>query len=103
MPLQPKYLDYENSQLLLIGHKEDSLDKGTVPQKEDQEENKDAPKDEMEKLEHEDKIRVEHLKGTIPYSRRYTLALTDGSSGDDSVFEDLNISAKDYPKLQTTW
>ena len=23
--------------------------------------------------------------------------------GDDTVFEDLDVSAKEYPKLQTTW
>lgn len=64
MPVQPKHLDYENAQILLIGHKDHGLDKASVPQKEDQQENKDEPKEEMEKLEHEDEIRVEHLKGT---------------------------------------
>ncbi|KAL9602968.1 MAG: hypothetical protein Q9219_001493 [cf. Caloplaca sp. 3 TL-2023] len=85
MPLEPKLLDYENTQFLLIGHNEESLDKATVPQPEDEKKDKEEPKAEMEKLEHEDDSRVQHLKG------------------DDTVFEDLGLSFKDYPKLQTTW
>ncbi|CAL8577856.1 hypothetical protein XPA_003669 [Xanthoria parietina] len=85
MPLEPKLLDYENTQFLLIGHNDGALDKATVPQPEDAKQDKDEPKAEMEKLEHEDDVRVEHLKG------------------DDSVFEDLGLSSKEYPKLQTTW
>ncbi|KAL8949870.1 MAG: hypothetical protein Q9222_004063 [Ikaeria aurantiellina] len=85
MPLEPKLLEYENTQFLLIGHHEGALDKATVPQPDDEKANKEEPKEEMEKLEHEDDIRVEHLKG------------------DDTVFEDLGLSSKDYPKLQTTW
>ena len=58
----------------------------------------------MEKLEHEDEIRVEHLKGmALLFSTFTLLVLTNGCSGDDAVYEDLTTSAKDYPKLQTTW
>ncbi|KAL9587644.1 MAG: hypothetical protein Q9212_000098 [Teloschistes hypoglaucus] len=85
MPLNPKLLDYENTQFLIIGHKDDALEKATVPQAEDVKQDKEEPKEEMEKLEHEDELRVEHLKG------------------DDTVFEDLGLSSKEYPKLQTTW
>ncbi|KAL9012106.1 MAG: hypothetical protein Q9173_003105 [Seirophora scorigena] len=85
MPLEPKLLDYENTQFLLIGHHEDSLEKATVPQPDDEKTDKEEPKAEMEKLEHEDDVRVQHLKG------------------DDTVFEDLGLSSKEYPKLQTTW
>lgn len=63
MPLEPKLLDYENTQFLLIGHKEDSLEKATVPQPDDEKDDKEAPKEELEKLEHEDELRVQHLKG----------------------------------------
>ncbi|KAI4195928.1 MAG: hypothetical protein LQ348_002380 [Seirophora lacunosa] len=85
MPLEPKLLDYQNTQFLLIGHHEDSLEKATVPQPDDEKTDKEEPKAEMEKLEHEDDLRVQHLKG------------------DDTVFEDLGLSSKEYPKLQTTW
>ena len=27
----------------------------------------------------------------------------NGGKGDDSVFTDLGLSAKEFPKLQTTW
>ena len=63
MPPQPKHLDYENAQMLLIGHKDNALEKATEPQSEDQKHGKDEPKEEIEKLEGEDELRVEHLKG----------------------------------------
>ncbi|KAL8805610.1 MAG: hypothetical protein Q9182_001875 [Xanthomendoza sp. 2 TL-2023] len=85
MPLAPKLLDYENAQFIIIGHKDDALEKATVPQPDDEAENKEAPKEEMEKLEHEDELRVEHLKG------------------DDSVFDDLGLTSKEFSGMQTTW
>lgn len=63
MPLQPKLLNYENTQFLLIGHKDDALEKAAKPQNGEEESEKEAPLEEMETLEHEDEIRVEHLKG----------------------------------------
>ncbi|KAM0805487.1 hypothetical protein BDR22DRAFT_830313 [Usnea florida] len=86
MPLQPKLLNYDNTQFLLIGHNDDALEKAAKPQNgEEEEPEKETPLEEMETLEHEDENRVQHLKG------------------DDSVFTDLGLSAKEYPKLQTTW
>ena len=64
MPLQPKHLDYVNTQFILIGHKENTLEKATDQQKQDEGEGKDKPLEELEKLEHEDEIRVEHLTST---------------------------------------
>lgn len=63
MPLQPKYLDFENTQILLIGHKEGALEKAADQQNQNEGEGKDQPVEEMEKLEHEDELRVAHLKG----------------------------------------
>jgi len=105
MPLQPKHLDYVNTQFLLIGHKDNALEKATDQQNQDEGEGKDKPLEEMEKLEHEDEIRVEHLKGN---SLLGLAALSVQSAywkfiGDDSVFTDLGLDSKDYPKLQTTW
>ena len=65
MPLMPKLLEYENTQFLLIGHNEGALEKATARQAGDVEQDKEAPKEEMERLEHEDDLRVEHLKGTV--------------------------------------
>ncbi|KAL9031507.1 MAG: hypothetical protein Q9196_000486 [Gyalolechia fulgens] len=69
MPLEPKLLDYENTQFLIIGHNEESqesLEKATVPQPDDATQDEEEPKEEMEKLEHEDDLRVQHLKGDVP-------------------------------------
>lgn len=63
MPLQPKHLDYENAQFIVIGEGSGELDKATEPQQKDEKHDKDTPLEEMEKLEHEDEIRVKHLKG----------------------------------------
>ena len=63
MPLQPKHLDYENAQFIVIGEGSGELDKATEPQEKDEKHDKDTPLEEMEKLEHEDEIRVKHLKG----------------------------------------
>ena len=66
MPLQPKLLDYENTQFLIIGHKEGALEKAAKPQDgEDQKPEKETPLEEIEKLEHEDELRVSHLEGNL--------------------------------------
>ena len=64
MPLQPKLLDYVNTQFLIIGQAGRGLDKATEPQPGDDENTKDTPLEEMEKLEHEDELRVKHLNGS---------------------------------------
>lgn len=63
MPLQPKLLDYVNTQFLVIGNSDNDLTKATEQQAVDAKHDKDTPLEEMEKLEHEDELRVEHLKG----------------------------------------
>lgn len=63
MPLQPKFMDYKNAQFLLIGEGIGELSKSVEQQPGD--EKKETPLEEMEKLEHEDEIRVEHLKGRL--------------------------------------
>lgn len=62
------------------------IEKATEPSKDQKHEEQD-PWDELEKLEEEDEERMEKL------------------SKDDSVriFADLHASAKDFPKLQTTF
>ncbi|KAL1793827.1 hypothetical protein ACET3X_007248 [Alternaria dauci] len=79
---KPKYLDYEYCQILLIGEK---MESGVEPTSKDQKHDKETPKEEIEKLEHEDELRVQHLHG------------------DDSVFDDLKISKEEYPSVETTW
>lgn len=65
MPLQPKLLDYDNTQILFIGEQTDDISKATEPSPKDQKNDKETPLEEMEKLEHEDEIRVTHLKGDL--------------------------------------
>ncbi len=64
MPLQPKHLDYVNTQFLVIGEGQGEIDKATQPQPEDEKEGKEKPLEELERLEGEDEIRVKHLNGT---------------------------------------
>ena len=86
MPLQPKLLDYNNTQFLLIGHSEDSLQRAVKAQNgEDQQAEKETPLEEIEKLEKEDEQRVQ------------------GLNDDHAVFKDLGLSSQEFSKLQTTW
>jgi hypothetical protein len=80
--VKPKYLDHEYCQILLIG---EDMSKGTEPTTKDKKHDKETPQEEIEKLEHEDELRVQHLHG------------------DDSVFDDLKISKDEYPQVPTTW
>ncbi|KAI0017062.1 hypothetical protein F4780DRAFT_627727 [Xylariomycetidae sp. FL0641] len=86
MPTQPKHLDYPNTQFLLVGESS-GIEKATESQKKDEQEGKEKPEEELEKLEDEDTHRMEALQG------------------DDSttIFADLGARAKDYPQLQTTF
>lgn len=64
MPLQPKLLNYENAQFLIIGHSENALEKAAKSQDdEDEKPEIETPLEEVEKLENEDELRVEHLDG----------------------------------------
>lgn len=85
MPAEPKHLDYANAQILLIGEGTDSSHALEATAKDEKSDEKETPQEEIEKLEHEDELRVEHLKG------------------DDTVFDDLGLSHKEYPSVPTTW
>lgn len=64
MPLQPKLLQYTNTQFLIIGHSSNEIENATELQPKDQANEKDSSLEELENLENEDELRVEHLKGT---------------------------------------
>ncbi|KAK4614115.1 hypothetical protein CLAFUW4_08916 [Fulvia fulva] len=87
LPARPAHLDYDNAAFLLIGESfDDGKDKALEPKAEDQQkDDKNVPKEELEQLEKEDEHRIDALKG------------------DDTIFEDLGISSKDYPKVPSTW
>ncbi|KAF4300767.1 hypothetical protein GTA08_BOTSDO10847 [Botryosphaeria dothidea] len=85
-PVKPQYLDYANLQILLIGEGTDgNLANALEPKSKDQKAGKEEPEEELEKLEHEDELRVQHLHGN------------------DTVFDDLKLSKDEYPKVPTTW
>ncbi|EXJ59983.1 hypothetical protein A1O7_04131 [Cladophialophora yegresii CBS 114405] len=81
-PLEPKYLNYDHAQFLMIG---EDYEKATEQRPKDQREDNAPPEQELEKLEGEDEIRVKHLKG------------------DDAIFTDLHVTTKDIPEVRTTW
>lgn len=104
MPLQPKHLDYAHTQFLLIGSGHGELGHAVdVSAKDEKNDQKITPLEEMETLEAEDEHRVQGLKGTIVVLDRYKKLLTQCSTGDDAVFADLGMSHKEFPKLMTTW
>lgn len=86
MPLQKaEYLDYANAQMLLIGESEEKFEAALEPTDKHRHREKETPKEELERLEDEDQIRVEHLHG------------------DETVFDDLHVSKREYPDVMTTW
>ncbi|EMC96042.1 hypothetical protein BAUCODRAFT_34808 [Baudoinia panamericana UAMH 10762] len=80
LPTRPAHLNYANGQILLIGESS-----GIDAIKEDTKDGQQTAEEELEKLEHEDDLRIEHL------------------AGDETIFADLGISSKDYPKVKSTW
>ena len=68
MPLQPKLLDYVNTQFLLIGESK-GVD-GAVGEGDGKEGGEGGVKEEMERLEGEDEVRVRGLSGKLPIIRR---------------------------------
>ncbi|KAK3694187.1 hypothetical protein B0T22DRAFT_506479 [Podospora appendiculata] len=86
MPTLPKHLDYVNTQFLLIGESS-GVEKALETQKKDQKAGVEEPAEELEKLEEEDAVRMKHLN-------------KDDAS---RIFADLEVHAKEFPKLQTTF
>ena len=86
MPVEPALLEYENTQVLFIGEGfgnfGHSLDEMSKDEKNDK---KEKPEDEIEQLLDEEHDRVDKLKE------------------DDPVFADLGLSSKEYQKMKTTW
>ncbi|CAK3909852.1 Hypothetical predicted protein [Lecanosticta acicola] len=85
LPTKPEHINYQNASFLLIG---ESIDSGSAlePATQDQKkEEKEVPEEELIKLEEEDEERIKNLKG------------------DKTIFEDLGISSKEYPKVKSTW
>ena len=85
-PLEPEMLDYEHTQVLIIGEGMGVLGKAVEELSKDQKDvSKEKPEEELEQLEEEDHARVSHLRESDP------------------VFADLGLSAKEYEKMKSTW
>jgi hypothetical protein len=85
-PLEPDMLDYEHTQVLIIGEGMGVLGKAVDELSKDQkDDSKEKPEEELDQLEEEDHDRVNHLKESDP------------------VFADLGLSAKEYSKMKSTW
>lgn len=65
MPVQPKHLNYDNASMLLIGENFDTSSNLDPTAKDEKNDAKETPQEELEKLENEDELRVEHLKGKL--------------------------------------
>lgn len=87
LPARPAHLDYVDAQILLIGQSAGS-DMAAEPRKEDQEAKEgEEAREVLQSLEDEDLKRMRHLPGRQSAS----------------IFADLHVQAKDYPRLQTTF
>ncbi|KAJ5594182.1 uncharacterized protein N7459_000390 [Penicillium hispanicum] len=84
VPMQPEFIEYPNSQFLMIGEAQDKLGKAATAEGRKQE-HEEEPGQEIEKLEQENEHRIGALQG------------------DQTIFEDLGMHAKQYPALPTTW
>jgi hypothetical protein len=66
MPIhKSKYLDYPNAQILLIGEGQDKFGAAVEQTDGDKKRDVETPQEELEKLEDEDQLRVEHLHGRL--------------------------------------
>ena len=68
---QPKHLNYTNASFLLIGENFETSDNLDPKPKEENDDTKKTPQEELEKLENEDELRIEHLKGNGSTSRLF--------------------------------
>jgi hypothetical protein len=59
----PAHLDHAYCQVLLIG---ETIDSGVEPTTKNERHGKETPREEIETLEHEDELRVQHLSGVLP-------------------------------------
>lgn len=99
-PLQPKFIDHPNAQFLIVGEAQDDLGKGGDTEAE---EGKEKAGEEIEMLEHENKVRAYPLRGEHSSPSTIGFLILTVLTGDDTVFDDLGMSMKEYPKVPTTW
>lgn len=109
MPLEPEFIEYPNSQFLMIGEAQDTLGKAATAEGAKQS-HEEEPGQELEQLERENEKRVEALQGkrslldVFHYivAGRYDLTNCP-LVGNETVYQDLGLDARKYTSLPTTW
>ena len=85
----------------MIGEATDDLGKAATAEEGGKQAHEAQPGEELEKLGQENEERIEALRGKLSSlccGRMANLCL-----GDDTIYEDLGLDAKNYPKVPTTW
>lgn len=99
--MKPEFIDYPNAQFLMIGSAENELGRAASAELDGKNPQEEQPGEELEHMELENEHRVDALKGMwimFILSRSLLTRL-----GDHTVYEDLGLEAKKYPKVPTTW
>lgn len=102
--MEPDLIDYPNAQFLMVGSAQDDLGKAATAPSDAKTPEQEQPGEELQQLELENEQRIEALKGirVISHNPSSDPSLTD-LPGDHTVYEDLGLEAKNYPKVPTTW
>lgn len=107
MPLQPELLNFQNTQMLLIGDGQGDFGHAIDEMSKDSnDDEKDAPEEVLEQLEEE----VSSLSCILWNALEKKLPITVKDhhrvkhlEEDDPVFADLGLSGKEFSKIQTSW
>ncbi|KAE8153993.1 esterase-like activity of phytase-domain-containing protein [Aspergillus avenaceus] len=70
VPLTPEFIDYPNAQFLMVGEATDDLGKAATAESDGKRPEEEQPGEELEKLEEENKERVESLKAAAISAQR---------------------------------
>jgi hypothetical protein len=92
IPVHSELLDYENAQILLVGHGEDTSHGENIQPAEG-----DDDIDDIDELAHENAQRVHKIGKHLQFQAQLTI------QGKDAILKDLRVSSKDYPSLASTW
>jgi hypothetical protein len=77
MPAEPKHLDYAHAQILMIGEDFEKSDNLEANPKDEKDDAKEVPEEELKKLESEDEQRIEHMQGEFSRLQRNVCCCCD--------------------------
>ena len=89
----------------MIGEAHDSLGKAASAEAGGKQPQEEQPGEELEKLEQGNEERIEVLEGIDPFPAPMPILLCVflTLTGDDTVYRDLGMDAKNYPQVPTSW